>query len=66
MTLQTESAYNWEAHQWTVPVGQFASQVLKPGGQPISLQFGPRVYADGPSGGPEWGLRFNVTLLFPR
>jgi hypothetical protein len=66
VTLQTESAYNWEAEQWTVPIGLFASQVLKLGGQPISLQFGPRVYADGPSGGPEWGLRFNFTLLFPR
>jgi hypothetical protein len=39
--------------QWTVPIGLFASQVLKLGGQPINLQFGPRVYVDGPSGGPE-------------
>ena len=66
VTLQTESSYNWEAEQWTVPLGVFASQVLRLGGQPISVQFGPRVYVDGPSGGPEWGLRFNVVLLFPR
>jgi hypothetical protein len=66
VTLQTESSYSWEAHQWTVPIGLFASQVLKVGGQPLSLQFGPRVYADGASGGPEWGLRFNITLLFPK
>jgi hypothetical protein len=66
VTLQTESTYNWEAEQWTVPIGLFASQVLKLGGQPISFQFGPRVYVDGPSGGPEWGLRFNVVLLFPK
>jgi formylglycine-generating enzyme len=31
-----------------------------------ALQFGPRVYVDGPSGGPEWGLRFNVASLFPK
>jgi hypothetical protein len=36
VTLQTESSYNWEAEQWTVPIGLFASQVLKLGGQPIS------------------------------
>jgi hypothetical protein len=48
-----------------VPLGLFASQVLKISGQPLSLQFGPRVYLDGPSGGPEWGLRFNMVLLFP-
>jgi hypothetical protein len=66
VTLQTESTYNWEAHQWTVPLGLFASQVLKISGQPLSLQFGPRVYLDGSSGGPEWGLRFNMVLLFPK
>jgi hypothetical protein len=66
VTLQAESSYNWEAEQWTVPIGLFASQVLKLGNQPLSLQFGPRVYVDGPSGGPEWGLRFNVVLLFPK
>jgi hypothetical protein len=65
VTLQTESSYSWEVHQRTVSIGLFASQVLKLGGQPLSLQFGPRVYVDGPSGGPEWGLRFNITLLFP-
>jgi hypothetical protein len=64
--LQTDSTYNWEAEQWTVPLGLFASQVLKLGGQPLSLQFGPRVYVDSPSGGPEWGLRFNLVLLFPK
>ena len=52
--------------QWTVPIGLFARQVLKLGGQPISLQFGPRGYVDGPSGGPEWGLRFNTVRLFPQ
>jgi hypothetical protein len=66
VTLQTESTYNWEAHQWTVPAGLFASQVLKLGEQSLSLNFGPRVYVDGPSGGPEWGLRFTFTLLFPK
>jgi hypothetical protein len=66
MTLRAKSTYNWETEQWTVPPGLFASQVLKLGGQPISVQFGPRIYVDGPRGGPEWGLRFNAVLLFPK
>jgi hypothetical protein len=32
MTLQTESAYSSEAHQWTVPNGLSAGHVLKLGG----------------------------------
>src|SRR5262245_38776030 len=34
--------------------------------EPLSVQFGPRVYLDCPRGGPEWGLRFNLVLLFPK
>ncbi len=66
ITLNTESTYNWDTEQWTVPVGLFASQIVKIGGAPVSFQAGPRFYVDGPSGGPEWGLRINITLLFPR
>lgn len=35
-----------------VPLGLFVSQVLKLGGQPLSLQFGLRVYGDGPISSP--------------
>jgi hypothetical protein len=31
----------------------------------MSVNFGPRYYAEGPSGGLEWGLRFTFTLFFP-
>ena len=34
--------------------------------QPVSFTLGVRYYADKPSGGSDWGLRFAVTLLFPR
>jgi hypothetical protein len=66
VTLPTESTSSWEADQWTVPSWLFASQILWLAGQSLSLQFGPRVYVAGPNGGPEWGLRFNMTLLFPK
>jgi hypothetical protein len=64
--LNTESTYDWEHSQWTVPVNATVSQLLKIGDQPISLQVGGRYYAERPRGGPDWGLRFAVTFLFPR
>ena len=32
----------------------------------IAFQVGYRYYADGPNYGPDWGLRFTVTFLFPK
>ena len=52
-------------HQWTVPFNSTVSQILKIGKQPISIQLGGRYYAEAPSGGPDWGLRLNFTLLYP-
>ena len=41
------------------------SQVFKVGGLPLSLQIGARYFAETPAGGPDWGLRFTITPLFP-
>ena len=64
--LNTESTYDWEHRQWTVPINAFVQQLVKLGGQAISLQLGVRYYAERPQGGPDWGLRFAITFLFPR
>ena len=63
--VNTESTYDWNAEQWNVPINVFASQVVKVGGHPMSFSVGGRYYANGPEGGPEWGLRTVVTFLFP-
>lgn len=65
-TLNTESTYNWEKYEWTVPLNLMVAQLLKIGGHPIQFQLGGRYYAEKPNGGPEWGLRFAVTFLFPK
>ena len=66
-TINTESTYDWEDDEWSVPINFLVSQVLKIGPQPISLQAGPRYWADSPDNGPEgWGFRFTFTLLFPK
>jgi hypothetical protein len=66
LTLNTESTYDWEREQWTVPVNFTYSKVTKFGGQLVSLAGGVRGYVDAPGGGPDWGVRFVVTLLYPR
>jgi hypothetical protein len=65
LTFNTESTYDWEGEQWTVPVNVVYSKVTKLGSQLTSFAFGGRVYLDGPEGGPDWGARFVVTFLFP-
>jgi hypothetical protein len=66
VTIQAETSYDWNAEEWTVPVGLFASQVFKFGGQHMQANLGPRVWLEGPDGAPEWGVRFTLTFLFPR
>ena len=64
--LNTESTYDWINSQWTVPLNLSISQLLKIGGKPVSLMLGGRYYAEKPDNGPDWGLRFQITLLFPK
>jgi hypothetical protein len=64
--IQTESTYDWQARQWTVPIIATVSKLVKIGGRPISFLVGARYYPDKAAGGPDWGLRTTVTLLFPK
>jgi hypothetical protein len=41
-----------------------ASQVLMLGGQVFSVTLGGRYWAESPAGGPDWGLRVALTLIF--
>jgi hypothetical protein len=64
-TLNSESTYDWENNQWTIPLNLMVTQVLKIGNLPVSIQLGGRYYAEAPEGGPNWGVRLTFTLLFP-
>lgn len=61
-----ESTYNWETEDWNVPVNLSYSKVTRWGNQLVSLAGGVRGYLETPGEGPDWGLRFTVTLLYPR
>lgn len=64
--LNTESTYDWEGEQWTVPVNLTFSQVRKFGRQLVSIGGGARVYLDSPTSGPDWGVRLTFTLMYPK
>ncbi len=65
--LNTESTYDWEGNDWSVPINLSVTQVFKIGKQPMSIQLGARYWADTPEdAGPEgWGARLTYTLVFP-
>lgn len=66
-TAITESTYDWEGEQWSIPVNLVASKVTKVGNQLVSFAGGMRYWVDSPDTGPEGlGFRLTVTLLFPR
>lgn len=66
-TLNTESTYDWESDEWSVPINFEISKLVKFGEQPVSFQAGARYWATAPESGPEgWGFRVAVTFLFPK
>ena len=65
--VQTESTYNWESEEWSVPINCFASKVTRVGNQMVSFTGGIRYWAESPDNGPEeWGGRLVMTLIFPK
>lgn len=65
--INTESTYDWEREQWSVPLNFIVSKVTKVGDQLISVGGGVRYWADGPESGPHGvAFRLAVTLLFPK
>ena len=65
--LQTESAYDWETEQWSVPINPFINKLTPIGNQKVQFQLQGRYWADSPRGGPEdLGVSFKITFLFPR
>jgi hypothetical protein len=62
----TETAYDFVGDSWKVPVDAMLSQVLMIGGLPFSVTVGGRYWAEMPAGGPDWGFRLNLTLIFQK
>jgi hypothetical protein len=63
----TESVYDWKGEQWQVPLIFQAGQLFKVGPQVMQLAVAAKYWAEAPDNGPKgWGLRLQLTLLFPK
>jgi hypothetical protein len=62
--INSESVYDWESTEWTIPINVFANQLVLVGKMPVTFQVGARYYFDTPPDGPVWGLRIGATLVF--
>jgi len=66
-SFNTESTYDWIADEWSVPFNLGIAKLVRIGKQPVSLSAGLRYYAASFTNGPDgFGIRFGVTLLFPK
>jgi hypothetical protein len=60
---------NWEAesgNQWTVPFGGGVGKIFKIGKQPVNTQVQAFYNVEKPENGPDWQLRLQFQLLFPK
>jgi hypothetical protein len=65
--LNTESTFDWNEDEWSVPINFTVQQLLKIGPLPVQIGVGARYWADSPPNGPEgWGARVQLTFLFPK
>lgn len=67
-SLNTEATYNWETSDWGVPLNLMVSKTARLGQkQMASIGGGVRYWLEPTDTGPEdWGLRFVLTLLYPK
>ncbi|MGX9352413.1 transporter [Shimia sp. W99] len=66
-TINSESTYDWNTDQASVPINVIVSKLVKFGNRPVSLGLGVRRYVDSAPGGPSgWGGRLVMTFLFPK
>lgn len=60
---------NWEARSgntWTVPFGGGIGKIFKIGKQPVNAQASAYYNVDKPEFAPDWQLRLQIQLLFPK
>ena len=67
LTINSESTYDWEAEEWSVPINFFVSKVANIGGKPIQFKGGLRYWADSSPTSPEGlGAKLAVVFLLPK
>ena len=65
--LTSESNYNWNREEWSIPITLTASQFMMMGDLPILVGGGVKYWVESTDTDPEGlSLNFNLYLLFPR
>jgi len=67
VSMQTESNYDWELEQWSIPVNTAVARLVKFGKVPVSLQAGVGYWVESPDAGPEgWRFRLQANIVLPK
>ncbi|THB77865.1 MAG: transporter [Desulfobulbaceae bacterium] len=67
VSLQSESSYNWESEQWSVPINLGVTKLVTWGKLPVSLQAGVGYWLESPDSGPDGvRFRFQATFVLPK
>ena len=65
--FNTESVYDWENEQWSVPLTVTLQQIIRIGRLPMQVGIGSWYWADSPDNGPQdLGGRVQLTFIFPK
>lgn len=65
-TLASENTQSWKNDVFSGFIGVFYAKVVKIGKQLTQLGGGPRVFYGNSPLNPDWGLRLNLVLLYPK
>ncbi len=65
-TIASENTQDWDHDFFGGFIGAYYSKVVTFGSQMVQLGGGPKVYYGNNPFNPEWGIRANVILLFPK
>lgn len=66
LKVNTESTFDWNNEEWTIPLNVTVAQLVKFGDQRVQFEIGGRWFIKSPDDGPEWGIRFAIVFLFPK
>ncbi len=67
LSVSAETVYDWNGSDLALPVNFIVDQLVSIWDQPVSIGATAKYWADSAKGGPEgWGLRLQVTLIWPK
>jgi len=69
LTSSPIATVNWDAaggQKWTVPVGGGGGKIFHLGKLPVNTQLAAYYNAVRPDNGPNWQIRFQIQLMFPK